>query len=364
MSPENRRCHLNTAHVAIQSQADEAVTFVGVSPGTDTPRVRLESDRQNFIAASRSSGEPILRVVDGTAPTVTITSSAPEVINPPRDLRITVRAMDDVGVDRIDLRITGDAVEPGARQQMQPCPGVAVCTRTFDVPVLGSGFSDLEIVLAATAVDAAGNEGVGTLRHRLQITALGGTIRNSLDSSPIEGADVRLLSDQRHFLVGARSDAAGRFVVTDPGEAAILNVVREGFRPGEIELGGSAGGAAGLATPFDIDIALVPVSGQVGTLVGTTREENQFGAPVPGTSLTLVDGEGRTAGFDVSDSDGAYEIPGLPFGDYLVFGDVPRKVRVSGHIEVSRFGSPLVIPLQIPNPMCRNDLRLFEPTLG
>ncbi len=353
--------------VVLTATDGNEATIEGVKPGEVTPHVILYSDDDAFIARSGSGGARIA-VADLRGPTISkLERLSPEVVLPGGAIRVRVEAVDDLKVARIFLHAMGDAVDPVFRDQEASCGPLVpeTCSAQFELELRGSGFSDREVVLVATAVDSSGNVSADSapLRFTIEVAEIGGTIRSAQDGAPIAGADVRLLNDRRHFLDGVKSESDGRFTIDDPGEAAILSVAKSGFRPAEQSLSEPEQRPRG-AAPLDLNIALVPITGETGRLYGETRTRTSLGTPLAGVTVTAFDRDGIVAGLDFSDGDGAYEIAGLPLGDYVVTGAAFGKATVSGHVRVQESENLIRLPLVEVNQACSSALNAFELVYG
>lgn len=81
-----------------------------------------------------------------------------------------------------------------------------------------------------------------------------GAVRDSLGRGPIAGAVVMVLDSSRTVVGRGITDGQGRYRVSSGADARYLRVVRIGFQPRELDLGGTGGNARSL------DVAMVQFS--------------------------------------------------------------------------------------------------------
>ena len=213
----------------------QALAFVVSAPDNTTVLVLpRRPGRINVSVEAKFNGAVVLRgetstpvdIADTTPPAITLETTSPATVAAGDSLRVQAVASDNVGVQRIRLAASGDAVV----SPEQECFGI-LCADPFRVDIKRAGaFTQTEISLVATAFDAAGNQ---TTSNRLAFhvdlpahtptrtatnTATSTPTRTPTGGPPITPGD-------RSVVAYVTSEADGRVIVIDTATNTVLGTI-------------------------------------------------------------------------------------------------------------------------------------------
>ena len=124
--------------------------------GTTNISVKLEAIAGPF--RTLASSNPVqVTVVDNSAPTISLSSSATSPVQPGATIPVTITAADNSRLLTVTLTAAGDAVASGGDQEILDCVGKKTCTAMVSVGVKASDFTSPTITISATARDAGAN---------------------------------------------------------------------------------------------------------------------------------------------------------------------------------------------------------------
>jgi hypothetical protein len=146
----------NSGVATIVSSGDGlSAVLTARSPGAASITATLVAGATELV----TSNAVAIVVRDAAPPMVELTSDSPSTVRPGDTIQVTVRATDEVGVARIRLEATGEAVLNSVQEAECDGQTANACERSFGVQLKSSGFTDLEVTVTATATDGADNQG-------------------------------------------------------------------------------------------------------------------------------------------------------------------------------------------------------------
>ncbi|MGQ0464536.1 MAG: MSCRAMM family protein [Sporichthyaceae bacterium] len=157
-------------------------------------------------------------------------------------------------------------------------------------------------------------------------TELRGVVRNG--SAPAAAALVTLLDESGRLVATVRTDAGGGYGLPapEPGTYTVLAVTA-----------GTAPVTKTLRWPHDPPVLDLSLTARA-RVFGIVRAPN--GAPLAGARVRLLDADGAEVDSRTTESDGAFEFPGLPDGRYTVWANgfpaTSQLLRLAGDDEPAR----------------------------
>jgi hypothetical protein len=206
--------------IAFVSANQGSATALALAPGTADISASFTIENSRFASANGVT----LNVRDRTDPAISISSeSAAQKVRPGSLITVRARAVDNLGVRRILLHATGDAVEG---DQEFDCEGQRDCATLFGVHVKDTELQSRQVTLRADAFDVSGLRGRSN-QLAFEVTADDACPEVEIQS-PADGAIVRagdsvqisaLVTDNQPDDTGVRTvrvNATGDAVASPP----------------------------------------------------------------------------------------------------------------------------------------------------